>query len=56
MITAITIRLWWEERRKRRAAKRAARMMVHLTLTPGALEAVRDQLAEDDWTERKEQQ
>jgi hypothetical protein len=47
--------LWALERRwkERREAKRYARMVVHLTMSPGVLEAIKERLAEDDWTHRR---
>lgn len=45
---------WIERRREKRAAKQYGRMLVLLTLSPGALEQLKNQLAEDDWTERRE--
>lgn len=45
---------WLERRREQREARRYGRMMVQLTLDPGALKAVQQRLAEDDWTARRE--
>lgn len=44
------IRRW----RERREARQHQRMIVLLTLSPSALDEVKRQLAEDDWTERRE--
>lgn len=48
------LREWWETRQEKRVARRYARMMVHLTMSPGALEQIKNRLADDDWTERRE--
>ena len=49
-------RLWqWIQRhRAEREARRDAVVMTHLMLSPGVLERVKAQLAEDDWARRRE--
>lgn len=47
---------WIQRRRAEREARRDALVMTQLMLSPGVLERVKDRLAEDDWTARREGQ